>query len=77
MIDDQRIPDPHPEPSGALVPVPHVPSTALAAAAPLAPRQWSDDDMLVARDFFARVLRTTFDALDNVGDSIATAIGLR
>jgi len=75
MIDDERIPDP--EPSGTLVPLPHIPSTALAAAAPLPPRQWSDDDMLVARDFFTRVVRSTFDALDNVGDSIATAIGLR
>jgi hypothetical protein len=75
MIDDERIPDP--EPSGALVPAPHVPSTALAAAGTVPSRPWSDDDMLVARDFFARVVRSTFDALDDVGDSIATAIGLR
>ena len=75
MIDDERIPDP--EPNGALVPAPHVPSTALASATPLPPRQLSDDDTLAAREFFARVVRSTFDALDNVGDSIATAIGLR
>jgi hypothetical protein len=75
MIDDERIPDP--EPSGALVPPPHLPSTALAAATPLPPRRWDDDDVIVARDFFARVVRSTFDALDNVGDSIANAIGLR
>ena len=74
MTDDERIPEP--QPSGALVP-PHVPSTALAAAAPSLPRQWGADDTRAARDFFARVVRSTFDALDNVGDSIATAIGLR
>lgn len=75
MIDDERIPES--EPSGALVPAPHLPATALAAAAPVPPRAWADDDMLVARDFFARVVRSTFDALDTVGDSIAVAIGLR
>ena len=75
MIDDERIPDP--EPSGALVPAPHVPPTALAAAAPLPPRTWNDDDVIAARELFARVVRSTFDALDNVGDSIATAVGLR
>jgi len=75
MIDEERIPEP--EPSGALVPPPHLPSTALAAAAPVPPRRWDDDDVIDARNFFARVVRSTFDALDNVGDSIATAIGLR
>ena len=75
MIDDDRIPES--QPSDALVPAPHVPSTALAAAAPLPPRQWGADDTRAARDFFARVVRSTFDALDDVGDSIATAIGLR
>jgi hypothetical protein len=75
MIDDERIPES--QPSNALVPPPHLPSTALAAASPLPPRQWGVDDTIVARDFFARVVRTTLDALDDVGDSIATAIGLR
>jgi len=75
MIDDERIPEP--EPGGVLVPPPHLPSTALAAAAPVPPRRWDDDDVIAARDFFARVVRSPFDALDNVGDSIATAIGLR
>ena len=74
MIDDERIPDP--EPSGALVPAPQVPSTSLAGAAPWTPRL-NDDDVIAARELFARVVRSTFDALDNVGDSIATAIGLR
>jgi hypothetical protein len=75
MIDDERIPDP--EPSGALVPAPHLPSTAVAGATPWTSPSSRDDDLLVARDFFTRVVRSTFDALDNVGDSIATAIGLR
>lgn len=75
MTDDERSPESRP--SGALVPPPHLPSTALAAATPLPPRQWGADDTRAARDFFARVLRTTFDALDNVGDSIAAAVGLR
>ena len=75
MIDDERIADP--EPSGALVPAPHVPSTALATPAPLRAPRWGDDDVIAARELFARVVRSTFDALDNVGDSIATAIGLR
>jgi len=75
MIDDERIPDP--EPSGALVPPPSYPSTALATSAPLPPRRWHDDDVIAARDFFTRVVQRTFDALDTVGDSIATAVGLR
>jgi hypothetical protein len=76
MIEDERSPDP--QPSGALVPPPHLPSTALAATAPVPPRRWDDDnDVIAARNFFARVVRSTFDALDNVGDSIASAIGLR
>jgi hypothetical protein len=74
MINDERIPDP--EPSGTLVPAPHA-STALATPAPLLAPRWGDDDVIAARELFARVVRSTFDALDNVGDSIATAIGLR
>jgi len=74
MTDDVRIPDP--EPSGALVPTPLQPSTALAAPSPSLPR-WDDEDVVAARDFVARVVRRTFDALDTVGDSIAEAVGLR
>ena len=73
-MTDERIPDP--EPSGAPVPAPYVPSTALAAGT-VSPRRWSDDDAIAARELFSRVVRSTFDALDNVGDSIASAVGLR
>jgi hypothetical protein len=76
MTDDERIPIPESEPSGVPVPPPSHPSTALATSPPLLPRL-DDDDVIAARDFFARVVRRTFDALDTVGDSIATAVGLR
>ena len=38
-MDDARLPEP--EPSGALVPPPTYPPTALATAAPLPPRRWA------------------------------------
>ena len=75
MSDEERIPD-H-DATGALVPAPQVPSTALATPAPLLAPRWREDDVAAARELFARVVRSTFDALDNVGDSIATAVGLR
>ena len=86
MTDDDRIPQS--EASGALEPPPSYPSTALAAPAGLPPRPW-DDDVIAARDLFARVVRGTFDALDNGGvetshnsssvspASLATSSGIR
>ena len=73
-MDDERLPEP--EPRGALVPPPVHPPTALATAAPLPPRR-RDDDLVEARGLVARVFARALDALDNVGDSIATAVGLR
>ena len=73
-MDDARLPEP--ESSGALVPPPSHPPTALATAAPLPPRRW-EDDALDVRDFLARTVERTLDTLDNVGDSIAAAVGLR
>ncbi|HKH94314.1 MAG TPA: hypothetical protein VKA54_21090 [Gemmatimonadaceae bacterium] len=73
-MDDERLPET--EPSGALVPPPVHPPTALATAAPLPPRRW-DDDVVEARGVVARLVTRTLDALDNVGDSIAAAVGLR
>ena len=74
-MDDERLPEP--EPSGALVPPPVHPPTALATAAPLPPRRWEDDDLAEARGLVARLVTRTLDALDDVGDSIAVAVGLR
>ena len=73
-MDDERLPEP--EPSGALVPPPAYPPTALATAAPLPPRR-RDDDLIEARNVVGRLVTRALDALDNVGDSIASAVGLR
>jgi hypothetical protein len=73
-MDEERLPEP--EPSGALIPPPTYPPSALATAAPLPPRRWADDS-IEARDFFVRALDRTLDALERVGDSIAAAVGLR
>jgi hypothetical protein len=73
-MDDARFPET--EPSGALVPPPTHPPTALATAAPLPPRR-RPDDLMEARSLIARAVTRTLDALDQVGDSIAAAVGLR
>jgi hypothetical protein len=73
-MEDARLPET--EPSGALVPPPANPPTALAAAAPLLPRPRRDDS-LDAATLVARAVERTLDALDRVGDSIASAVGLR
>ena len=74
-MDDERVPEP--EPSGALVPPPVHPPTALAAATPLSPRPWDDDDLIEARGLLQRAVSRALDALDDVGDSIAQVVGLR
>jgi hypothetical protein len=73
-MDDARLPET--EPSTALVPPPAHPPTALATAAPVPPRRW-EDGTLEARGLFVRAVDRTLDALDQVGDSIAAAVGLR
>jgi hypothetical protein len=73
-MDDARVPEP--EPSGALVPPPIHPPTALATAAPLPPRR-RPDDAIGARNVVARMIERALDALDRAGDSIAGAVGLR
>ena len=73
-MEDARVPET--EPSGALGPPPKYPPTALAAAAPLLPRPRSDDP-IDAGTLIARALERTLDALDRVGDSIASVVGLR
>jgi hypothetical protein len=73
MIDDFF---PEPEPSGALVPPPRNPPTALATAAPLLPRRPSRV-ISPREDFFRGLVQSTLDSLDSLGDTIAGAIGLR
>jgi hypothetical protein len=73
-MDDERLPEP--EPSGALVPPPVHPPTALATVAPLPPRP-RDDVATDARALLERVVTRTLDTLDTVGDTIAEAVGLR
>jgi len=73
-MDDERLPEP--EPSGALVPPPTHSPTALATAAPLPPRR-RDDDVIEARNLLVRAVQRALDALDQAGDSIAAAVGLR
>ncbi len=67
---------PNTEPSGALVPPPRNPPTALATAAPLPPRR--QEESVPERFALLRSLvHSAFDTLDSVGDRIAGAIGLR
>ena len=73
-MEDARLPET--EPSGALVPPPTHPPTALATAAPLPPRRW-EDDAIEARNVLVRAVERTLDALDRVGDRVADAVGLR
>ena len=73
MIDDFL---PEPQPSGALVPPPRNPPTALATADALPPQRPAR--AITPRDGLLRQLvQTTLDSLDSLGDSIAGAIGLR
>ena len=70
MIDD---PLPQPEPSGALVPPPRYPPTALALSTPP-----PDPSALRSRQpALFRVIYGCLDALDEVGDAIAHALRLR
>ena len=73
-MEDARLPET--EPSGALVPPPTDPPTALATAAPLPPRRW-EDDAIEARNVLVRAVERTLDALDRAGDRVADAVGLR
>ena len=74
MIDDML---PEPEPAGALVPPPRNPPTAIATAAPLPPRPSSSRVITPREGLLRTVVQSTLNALDDVGDSIARAVGLR
>lgn len=74
---DEHIPDT--QTSGMLVPPPRVPPGAVATAAPLPPRPPRRDR--VARVSRARglpgLLVAALDQLDELGDRIANAVGIR
>ena len=67
---------PTPEPSGSLVPPIKHPPTALAAATP-PPRPPVHPSSRHLEGPLARILSRVFDALDDIGDSIAEVAGLR
>jgi hypothetical protein len=66
---------PETEPSGALVPPPRVPPTAVATSAPLPPRALPR--FATTRWSLRGILDSALDQLDRVGDRIADAVGLR
>ena len=73
MIDDML---PEPAPDGALVPPPRNPPTALATADALPPH--NERRMLPTPEgTLAKVVRSALNTLDDVGDRIAHAVGLR
>jgi hypothetical protein len=75
-MDDDRIPET--QPSGALVPPPRVPPTAVATAAPLPPRRPIPPRPPASLGASLRgFLSAALDRLDALGDRIADAAGLR
>jgi hypothetical protein len=72
--------EPTPEPRGDLVPPPRVPPTAVATSAPmpepLPSRAWRPPE-LRRRHAALAAIDAALDMLDNAGDAIAEAIGLR
>lgn len=75
---DERIPDT--QPSGALVPPPRIPPTAVATAAPLPPRPPRPPRPPLRRGPVARLrtlVNAVLDELDTMGDRVAASLGLR
>jgi hypothetical protein len=70
---DDRIPET--QPSGALVPPPRMPPTAIATSAPLPPRPRSSTT--VRSSGASALLSTALDELDRLGDRLAGALGIR
>jgi hypothetical protein len=73
---DDRIPET--QPSGALVPPPRVPPTAVATSAPLPPRGPGGHAARVhsSRTGAGAFLAAALDELDRLGDGIAGALGI-
>jgi hypothetical protein len=74
-MSDELLPEP--EASAALVPPPRTPPTALATSAPLPPIRRSDDDDRLAPRGLLRLVDSALDALDSLGDRVASLIGVR
>jgi hypothetical protein len=66
------------QPSGAHMPPPKVPGTAIAAAtpAPLPPRR-SREMRLEDANVIQRFISRTLDVVDSMADSVAEGLGLR
>lgn len=67
------------QPSGALVPPPKFPGTAVAAAtpAPLPGRPQRQRMPFMRSDAWAQFLERAFDAVDELADTVAAGLGLR
>ena len=65
------------EPSGALVPPPRVPPTAVATATPEPPPLRPTRRPLMRRSRFVELIRETLDAVDDLADTVAEGLGLR
>jgi hypothetical protein len=65
------------QPSGALTPPPRVPPTAVAASAPLPPRQPSAGRVHRPTNEIRGMIGSALDGLDALAERIATALGLR
>jgi hypothetical protein len=76
-MEDDHTPDT--QPSGALVPPPRVPPTAVATAAPLPPRPHPrhPSSFGTSRWSLRELVSSALDQLDRFGDRIADAVGLR
>lgn len=66
-----------PESSGDLVRPPNTPSTALATSAPISEIRRSDDADHSASRGLLRLVDRALDALDSIGDRVASLIGVR
>jgi hypothetical protein len=75
---DDAVPNPQTQPSGALVPPPRVPPAAVATATPEPPPLRPErQPFMKQRSKAIQFLRQTFDAVDELADSIAEGLGLR
>jgi hypothetical protein len=72
---DDRIPET--QPGGALVPPPDTPPGALATSAPLPPRPSRESRVSIAGRDLRALVDAALDELDQLGDRIADAAGLR